>query len=195
MLLELHRQVGNYKAVTGNLLRGGGTLHLPGKDRCPDVTFSPKHVLGEDPVLPRFISELEVTHRRSGRGPRRSRAGHRGDVGAAGPAADSTSTRRLWSVRGWSDAAAATRRVAALSPGEARGLVGSRVTRSGVAAPVGRAGPARATTTERASTEGVLESCSGGNRRSALPRMRFLRRRLDLPLAIPTVRAEPQDVS
>lgn len=63
MVFSLLSQIGSYNEMTGNLLTGGGTCKLPGKDRCPDATFFPEVVPGENPVLPRFISELEVTHR------------------------------------------------------------------------------------------------------------------------------------
>ena len=61
MLFCLETQIGSYNDMTGNLLCG--TCKLPGKDLCPDATFFPEVVPGENPVLPRFISELEVTNR------------------------------------------------------------------------------------------------------------------------------------
>eukprot|EP00291_Cryptomonas_curvata_P017266 CAMPEP_0172160624 /NCGR_PEP_ID=MMETSP1050-20130122/5660_1 /TAXON_ID=233186 /ORGANISM="Cryptomonas curvata, Strain CCAP979/52" /LENGTH=223 /DNA_ID=CAMNT_0012830405 /DNA_START=57 /DNA_END=724 /DNA_ORIENTATION=- len=57
-------QLGVYKEATGDLFSvGGGNIHLPGRDRCPDTALRPYVLAGENPLMPRLIGEIEITHR------------------------------------------------------------------------------------------------------------------------------------
>ena len=63
-LVKIITQLDRYAEANGNLLQaGGGDMHLPGKDRCPDAAIRPFAVPGENPRMPRLISEFEITHR------------------------------------------------------------------------------------------------------------------------------------
>ena len=56
-------QLVGYIQASGNLLlAGGGDMHLPGKDRCPDAAIRP-FTDKENPPMPRLICEIEITHR------------------------------------------------------------------------------------------------------------------------------------
>jgi hypothetical protein len=53
-----------YITANGNILQcGGGTVHLPGRDRHPDTAMRPVDLPGENPLMPRVIGEIEITHR------------------------------------------------------------------------------------------------------------------------------------
>jgi hypothetical protein len=61
---ELAGELRNYAHANGNLLvSGGGNVHLPGRDRCPDTGLSPYALLGENPPKHRLLIEIEITHR------------------------------------------------------------------------------------------------------------------------------------
>ena len=63
-LVEINFQLGSYVRANGLLLQcGGGDMHLPGRDRCPDTAIRPVALHGENPRMPRLISEIEITHR------------------------------------------------------------------------------------------------------------------------------------
>jgi hypothetical protein len=63
-LSELTMQIGHYSVANGRLLQaGGGNMHLPGGDRCPDTALRPTVLQGENPRMPRLICEIEITHR------------------------------------------------------------------------------------------------------------------------------------
>ena len=64
-LAKLTTQLDNYSSANGDLLHaGGGNMHLPGRDRCPDTALRPNEIHGEIPLMPRLIGEIEITHRR-----------------------------------------------------------------------------------------------------------------------------------
>jgi hypothetical protein len=55
---------GNYAHGHGRLpLPGGGNVHLPGRDRCPDNGLAPSEVHGENPPKHRLLVDIEITHR------------------------------------------------------------------------------------------------------------------------------------
>ena len=61
---NLTGQLEAYSAANGDILQcGGGTVHLPGRDRQPDTAMRPIVLHGENPLMPRFIGEIEITHR------------------------------------------------------------------------------------------------------------------------------------
>ena len=61
---ELSGQFWGYLTANGRILQcGGGTVHLPGRDRQPDTAMRPRVLPGENPLMPRVIGEIEITHR------------------------------------------------------------------------------------------------------------------------------------
>jgi hypothetical protein len=58
---------GAYYTANGDILQcGGGKVHLPGRDRENDTAMRPIDLPGENPLMPRVIGEIEITHRALG---------------------------------------------------------------------------------------------------------------------------------
>jgi hypothetical protein len=60
---DLSGRFAAYYIANGGLQCGGGTVHLPGRDRQPDTAMRPLSLPGENPLMPRVIGEVEITHR------------------------------------------------------------------------------------------------------------------------------------
>ena len=61
---DLTGQLWAFSLANGVILQcGGGTIHLPGRDRQPDTALRPIVLHGENPLMPCLIGENEITHR------------------------------------------------------------------------------------------------------------------------------------
>jgi hypothetical protein len=61
---RLSGQFDAYAIAIGDILQcGGGKVYLPGRDRENDTAMRPIDLPGENPLMPRVIGEVEITHR------------------------------------------------------------------------------------------------------------------------------------